>query len=418
MDLLTKPLEEITYSDLQSVVNDRIAEGDQVEFKSDLPTKSGKDKWMDGQKDIGTHAKNAILEEVVAFANAHGGVLLVGIEESPNNTGIANAINPVPKCSELASRFKLVFRDGVEPALPLLEIRSIEDSSGNGVLLIRVGKSREAPHRVKSTRECTVRRMDRCEKMSMREIQDLTLNTTRGLDRLRNKLEERKNRFRDEFNRFDTPENVFGVRVTGLPTDEQTLIARIYSRGNIDPNYSLPHMNIGREGKADQNMNYLLNDLSGLYRPVLRGARKESTWFPSFERFSFAEVYTDGLVEIGFLSTTDVFARFRLEPDWIVGLFGHVLAWIRKIRQNSMSLGLEYALEASFVVHNLDVKFGSNGSFMPVEEVHLPEIVFPLYSFDTREEIKSLLVLFQRDLLNLVGWDTPEEQEDFYINGV
>ena len=130
---------------------------------------------MDGKDQIGDRARNKVLEEAVAFANAHGGALLIGIKESDTKPPVAAEIKPLPRCAELAERLGLMFRECVEPQLPWLEVFGVPIEGKNGVVVIRVGRSRLAPHRVKPTHVCPVRRADRCDSMTMREIQDMTL---------------------------------------------------------------------------------------------------------------------------------------------------------------------------------------------------------------------------------------------------
>ena len=93
------------------------------------------------------------------------------------------AICAIPKCEELAERFRLIFRDRVEPKLPSCDILAVVTSGADdGVVVFRIhGGSRLAPHRIKGTWICPVRRWDRSEELSMREVQDMTLNVTRGL---------------------------------------------------------------------------------------------------------------------------------------------------------------------------------------------------------------------------------------------
>ena len=177
IELLSMPAGQIDSSHIKSFVDSKVPEGEQVEFKQSLPAKDGKfDPWMSGEDKIGDRAKKEILEEVAAFANAHGGALFLGIKESDGKPAVAGEISPVPRCEELAERLKLVFRDCVEPQLPRLEIFAVPVKDGEGIVIIRVGRSRLAPHRVTKTLVCPIRRSDRCEKMTMREIQDMTLN--------------------------------------------------------------------------------------------------------------------------------------------------------------------------------------------------------------------------------------------------
>ena len=197
--VLSKPAEQIDRGDVQALIDSQVPEGEQIEFKETLPAKGrGVDSWMEGKEKIGDRAKESILSEAVAFANAYGGALLIGIKESNTRPPVATEIIPIPQCAALVERLKLVFRDRVEPQLPRLEIFSVPTDGEGGVIIVRLAPSRLAPHRITTTRICPIRRADRCEEMSMREIQDMTLNLSRGLQRIETTLRERSDRFTRE----------------------------------------------------------------------------------------------------------------------------------------------------------------------------------------------------------------------------
>ena len=147
--VLSKPRDEITISDIEYLIESQVPEGEQIEFKETLPAKGdgSPDPWISGGN-IGDRAKNVILEGAVAFANAHGGALLLGIKESESKPPTAADISPVPRCAELAERLKLIFRDRVEPPLPVLDIIAVPTKDESGVVIIRVGPlSERAPPR-------------------------------------------------------------------------------------------------------------------------------------------------------------------------------------------------------------------------------------------------------------------------------
>ena len=50
----------------------------------------------------------------------------------------------------------------------------------------------------------------------MREIQDMTLNVSRGLERLERQLLKRARRFSQEFERLETPKDAWGIRLTAV----------------------------------------------------------------------------------------------------------------------------------------------------------------------------------------------------------
>ena len=214
IELLSKPKDEIDISDIRSLIDSQVPEGEQMEFKETLPAKrKSVDPWMKSKGEIGDRAKNEILEEAVAFANAYGGTLLLGIKESGTEPPVASEISLIPQCTELPKRFQLCSVIASNRNSPCLRFSPFQRRAKSGVVIIRVGRSRLAPHRVTQTRVCPVRRADRCEEMSMREIQDMTLNVARGLELLEKRLSARSERFEEEFRRLETPENAFGIRL-------------------------------------------------------------------------------------------------------------------------------------------------------------------------------------------------------------
>ena len=83
IEVLSKPAEQITAGDIQSLIESEVPEGEQIEFKETLPAKKGTvDPWMRGEGKIGDRAKSELLEEVVAFGNAYGGAFVLGVRES------------------------------------------------------------------------------------------------------------------------------------------------------------------------------------------------------------------------------------------------------------------------------------------------------------------------------------------------
>ena len=215
------------------MIDERVPEGAQIEFKESLPSRNGSDPWVRGQDRIGDYARNRILEEAVAFANAYGGALILGLAESEDKPPLAAQLSPVPRCAELAERLKLVFRDCIEPQLPSLDIVPVRTEGNNGVIVLRAGRSRYGPHRVRPTKECPIRRFDRCETMSMREIHDMTLSLARGTERLERRLLQRTERFGDEFKRLGTPDDAYGFRVTAVPLGDEIRFDSIYSNGDL-----------------------------------------------------------------------------------------------------------------------------------------------------------------------------------------
>ena len=246
--LLTKLAERIDAGDIQVLIDKSVPEGAQIEFKESLPARGSgdPDPWMQGDGRIGDRARNEILQEVVAFANAYGGALVLGIAESRSKPPVAANLAPLPRCAELAERLRQVFGACVDPPLPTFDIVSVPMNDDNGVIVFRTGRSSRGPHRVKPTLECPIRRDDRCEALSMREIQDMTLNLARGTERLERRLRERSRKFEEEFKRLETPDDAFGFRMTAVPVGDEIRFGSVYSGGNLIEELSPPEVKVGR----------------------------------------------------------------------------------------------------------------------------------------------------------------------------
>ena len=347
ISVLTKTLDQIGFGDLQELIAAEVPESQEIEFKQSLPTSDGKpDRWLTGGRKLGEKAKNEIVTEAVAFANAYGGVLLLGIAESEAKPSVAAGISPIPRCAELAERLKLVFRDCVEPQIPRVEIVAVptEEDGDGGVIAIRTGRSRMAPHRVKPTRKCPIRRSDRCEEMTMREIQDLTLNLSRGLERLERRLAERTAKFQREFDRLSNPENAFGIRATAVPVGGEIMFDRVYGQSGLyRPLFEVSCF--GAISRIDAN------DPS-LWRPMLRAARAESSLSRREFRhsYSYEEIHCDGLVESARLSSDGA-----LYPSHAIAEFAAVALWADHVRTVASSPASEYAIEVEIYGNGRDI---------------------------------------------------------------
>ena len=432
--VLSKPRDEIDISDIEYLIDSQVPEGEQIEFKETLPAKKGTiDPWMSGGN-IGDRAKNVILEEAVAFANAHGGALLLGIKESKSKPPVAAEISPIPQCAELAERLKLVFRDCVEPQLPVFDIFAAPTEGEAGIVIIRVGRSRNAPHRVTKTLVCPVRRADRCEEMSMREIQDMTLNVSRGLERLDKRLAERSERFQEEFKRLDTPNDAFGFRMTAAPVGDEIGFDRVFGQGRIMQEFDVPWCVVTRQsGDGTQNLEAPTYFPPQYWRPILRGARSEigdiySARIPHLQ-IAYRELHCDGLIEMGFLSVGSSFHECPFPPDWFIVMIANLAIWADHIRKQADSPVAEYTLEVEIRTLGTPVFVGNNNALSNVfyKTMHsgvsglegqfpkLSDLKFPKYPLSERDEIPKLLTWFHRDFWNSLGKDANSEESVFRI---
>ena len=433
IDIISIPVEQIGESEIEALIETQVPEGEQIEFKESLrKRRNSPDPWILGKNEIGEGARDEVLEEAVAFANAHGGALLIGIRESKSKPPVAAEITPVPRCFELAERFKLKFRDCVEPQIPSLEVFAIPTDGESGVVIVRVGRSRLAPHRVKGTLKCTFRQADRCESMTMREIQDMTLNVSRGMERFDKRLAERSERFRREFDLLATPGDAFGLRFTALPVGEEVRFDRVYrQRKIIDELYTPWRTVIWKKGNDSRRLEGLPEFPPIYWRPILRGARADIHPPANSHLYTgYQELHCDGLIELGFVTCNHV---SPLDPDLPLVLFANTVVWANYIRRQSSVPLAEYGLEVEIHVTGNSVRVGkyndpifkamtasaaAQGDDREVDNYFpkISNVKFPKYSLDSEETPAKLLSIFNQDFWNWLGKYIPSEGEEFEIS--
>ena len=415
-------MDQIGSDDIQELIDSAVPEGEQIEFKRSLPTEDGStDPWECGADRIGRSAKKKIVEEAVAFANAYGGALVLGIRESEDEAkpGIAEEITAIPRCADLAKRLNLVFRDWVDPQIPRIDIFPVPVKGDDGVVIIRTGRSRMAPHRVKPTRKCPIRRADRCEELTMREIQDLTINTARGLERLDRRLAERSARFQREFKCLSDRENGFGIRMTALPVADEIRIDRVFHGTSLIEEFNEPWRAVlDIQGRPIDRYPGIVPIV---WRPMVSAARADShLGTSSADRNVYMEVHCDGLVEVGYVS-----GPWSVDPNEIgsiylaislpIDMLANLIVQSHCTRNQSGAPMIEYAIEVEICAKRQVVLMASTYATSPLGSVNAGSELFPRYSLGSPDEALSLLRRFRRDFRNLLGHDLGDSESELVI---
>ena len=436
LKILSKPADQINLGDIHELIEAKVPEGQQLEFKEALSTKKGKS------------SEHALLEEVVAFANAQGGTLLLGIKESSGKPSIASEMTPVSSCEELADRLGKMLRDCVEPKIPAIEVFGIPvEKDGSGIVIIRVGRSRLAPHWVKNNRACKIRRADRSEQMTMWEVQDMTLNVSRGMEGFKKRLRERSKRFQQEFDNLNAPEESFGIRVTALPVGGDVRFDRVYPmREDLLPSWEpvSEKNDDGKNRELDAPPNSFLPQYLD-WQPMLRSTRRsfatpkeeplrmgQVTSSTDVYSFSYQELHCDGTLELGYLSVKEIprnglpdqpFEVF-FDPDWPLVLLAETIMWATQIRSHSSAPMAEYGLQIEIqcrgekTVHTRKNRSRPHSSIQDLlldPKVPIHPVIFPNYPLDHEETpailLQKLLQTFNRDFWNCLGKDCEKEFE-------
>lgn len=427
IDLFSKAADQVSAGDIDALIELQIQEGAQIEFKEGLSTKGGlPDPWLRGEAKIGNYARNSLLREVVAFANAYGGTLLLGIKETKSQPSAAAEIRPLPRCDELADRLHKQLRDCVEPQIPQMEIFGVRTKGEAGVIVIRVGRSLMASHRVKPVRSCPIRRADRTEEMTMREIQDLTLNVSRGLERFDKRMYERSERFRGVFDLLDSSTNAYGLRLTAIPLEENVVFERVVDKGTIVAELRMPRVGVtGKSSNGSWKLQSPIDFPATSWRPILRGVRADIDEYGLKTSYTcYQELHCDGLVELGFADSSE---SALLHRDWPLVLFANAVTWVIHVRSKSPVPLAEYGLEVEIQTTGDKSRLGNPFSSRFQARLHfaahaastdgnereldlvaprISNVRFPRYSLRATTNPEELLSIFRRDFWHWLRKDT------------
>ncbi|HEY4211561.1 MAG TPA: ATP-binding protein [Steroidobacteraceae bacterium] len=409
MPRIPKELAEITAQDLQSLCDREWMEDEQIDFKETIPHREGesKDPWRDERR-IKDHGRDQLLAAVVAFANSYGGDLVVGIKEGSGSPGRAESLAPIPACEEAGHRLAQAANACIDPPLASLQVRAVPtDAAGGGVLILRTGVSRAAPHRLSTTKECYHRVRHETLPMTMRQVQDLTFKVSRGLEAVDRRRTELRQSFRAWSDAKGAPARVkqLAYRVTCIPTAPECQLDRVYGVDDIKP--TLDNISVktrGREYAFGPSMH------SSLYfRPMLRGT--EAGQYSDTDRWR-VQLYCDGAITYEFWKNTvesedDALpARERIHllyPEYLFGVAINAFDAADRFRRAAAAGVVDYACDIEIATtHSLPVPYLGQTYETPhafSRGIHS----FPTYvvgGLETRNEVLSLM---WRDFWNALG---------------
>ncbi len=135
MPIAKHPISALTEADLQALVTGGVREDRTLEFKQDTY----------GASD---DARVEFLADISAFANTLGGDLVLGVEEAQGVASASVGMATVTDIDQEILRLTQIARSGLQPRLPVLELHPVPLTGGRHALVIRVGRSYQAPHRV------------------------------------------------------------------------------------------------------------------------------------------------------------------------------------------------------------------------------------------------------------------------------
>ncbi len=197
-DLVSKPIYDWNIDDLNLIVERQSEESQFLEFKEYMPVKNQGLGWnFNGI--LHANQRDGLAKEIVAFANAYGGHLIVGIKETEEKPSRAERLGDVnTNVVELAERLRSALNSVIDPPINGLQIQPIVASeAGGGFIAIHVPQSIHAPHGFGKPPEAYVRRADRSEPMTMRDMQSVFWEARTRKERIETELAEFSKDFND-----------------------------------------------------------------------------------------------------------------------------------------------------------------------------------------------------------------------------
>ena len=401
--MLTKPFDQITADDIRDLCARRAYENQLLEFKRELPAERNRpDPWLTGG-DFTAYARDRLFREIVAFANAQGGTLVLGIEETRDKPPRASAIHPLPRIHDLATRMEDAARACIDPVLPGLRVRGIEmGGPGEGVVIFRTLASPVGPHRVERDGHAFIRRGSSSVQMTMREIQDLTLDLARGADQLDAIFRERASGFDDWWQRASGHNGV--CRITAMPLGGFPGLPRLSGDPNEFPIRTRFRANYGAQ--VD-----LTGPSFGGFRQIVRGLRR----YEQDNDSARIDIFESGLIDLWYRhQPTTTTTQHHFFIGWLLGAYLSILDAIDTARSIANVPEWEFAIEFTLDGTTGGPRFGggkvplgalSIATFHSANSLRIEElpIRFPRIPYRSKDDREVILNLVLAGLIDAAG---------------
>jgi hypothetical protein len=224
--MIEKSPDSISAEDLEQAVALQIPEGKNLDYKVQLP----------GDSDA---EKKEFLSDVTSFANANGGLLVYGVDESE---GVPTSIPGVAvvDADETVRRLNSIIESGISPR-PEVSVRALKLDSGQTVIVVGVYISWRGPHRVdfKGHHRFYGRNSAGKYPLDVEEIRSAVLRSAGIADRLCKYHEERVLEIaadRGPVNMMNGAKLIMHlVPLSAFTTTETFSLAKLYSRPEAIP---------------------------------------------------------------------------------------------------------------------------------------------------------------------------------------
>ena len=182
MPIRTKPLHSITAEDLRGLIR-RVREDRTLDYKRTLPGNAHRDVVE-------------LVKDVSAMANASGGTIVFGIEESQTDAGtVPSALLPIEMDpDQIMRRLDDLNRGNLDERLTGVLQHAVEVEAGRFIHIIRIPASPLAPHMITTDTgkpRFYMRANTLSAPMDMRQVKEAVLQRKTAIDRALAVIEQR-----------------------------------------------------------------------------------------------------------------------------------------------------------------------------------------------------------------------------------
>ena len=383
---LNKPIAEVMEKDLLDLISNSVSEGKDIEYKKEL---------VGNTRD----EKKEFLADVSSFANASGGFLIFGINEEAGIAKDLIGIQNVDADAEIL-RLENIIRDGIEPRVFGITIKSIKLTNNNIIFLLFIPNSWAKPHVVNFSSHWRFYTRNSAGKypLDISEVRSMFLASDTAIQKIKN--------FRME-------------RISNICAGE-TPIELSYSKDSFIILHLIPLSSF--EISARYDFNELLNS-SGLINPLNSNGYNYIINFDGIlsytpvsntnKAYTYLQVFRNGIIEAVDTSALN-FPRN--------GVYGIPGAWMRKNINEKISKVLKiykkYQIQPPFFImlSLIGVKdyiiWADPSHFLPVEKrkidrnnLFLPEVLLADYDSNINDNMK----ITYDSMWNAAGWDKAYE---------
>ena len=405
--MIPKPLNEIEWSDLETLRDSGREEDDTLEFKGSF---SGGEDFLNFTEKKQAVAVDAIAKEAIAFLNSRGGDIIIGACEFKNDHPRIEKFLPFESVSAIADRLAQSLAAIIEPVQTVVGVRAIKqsDSDTAGVIVVRSPASIRAPHRSKRTKDCFARRGRESMPMPMDEIQDVTLHRALARserDVLLSKQFDDLSAQRIGLLNLDSDRSHF--RLAYLPSGNTQIVL---DRETLDEMLgSDPVVSNARSSYRDS---VAYESLRTLWKPELRGRFVEgySDYGENF-LFSRKSIKNNLLMKAEFAlrhqDEQQGVSRKIVSLKWLVGFFANSLLSIRNVLDRN-PIAAEGVLRVAAYIGEAHCL--ATGERMWGQQLPFPSgtVVLPDFHVEGADSISRIFEQIQVDFCALAGIDCPE----------